>query len=278
MGTTCSTLILLPVGALIAHVGDSRIYRIRDGQIDQLTFDHSLVWELIRHKHLKSEQAQKSVPRNVITRSLGPDPVVEVDVEGPLPVRQGDVYVLCSDGLSGPVGDLEIGTFAAYFHPEDACRYLTHLANLRGGNDNITTVIVRIGPWAEPGTDPEPETTTVKPSTSGRGLIASLLSNLPRRTSKVPPVEEHRYRSTECPITVPLLKSLSENIRNTQAHAVDQHWPVDWPVLANLRQEAETARAAGDLRGALRCLGEMIAMLGMAGRIHRKEHGHNGSR
>src|SRR5947209_3709513 len=137
MGTTCSTLILLPAGALIAHVGDSRVYRVRNGRIDQLSFDHSLVWELVRRNHLTPEQAGKAVPRNVITRSLGPDPTVDVDIEGPLPVEQGDIYVLCSDGLSGPVGDAEIGAFAANFHPEDACRFLIHLANLRGGHDNI---------------------------------------------------------------------------------------------------------------------------------------------
>src|SRR4051794_36055121 len=72
MGTTCSTLILLPAGALIAHVGDSRVYRVRAGRIDQLSFDHSLVWELVKRNHLPNEQALRSVPRNVITRSLGP--------------------------------------------------------------------------------------------------------------------------------------------------------------------------------------------------------------
>src|SRR5947209_11558099 len=81
MGTTTSTLLLLPEGALIAHVGDSRVYRIRNGRIDQLSFDHSLVWELIRRNHLKPEHASTAVPKNVITRSLGPDPNVEVDIE-----------------------------------------------------------------------------------------------------------------------------------------------------------------------------------------------------
>src|SRR3954454_9040760 len=80
MGTTCTTLLLLPEGALVAHVGDSRAYRIRRGRIDQFTFDHSLVWELVRRNHLTSEQAQRAVPKNVITRSLGPDANVEVDV------------------------------------------------------------------------------------------------------------------------------------------------------------------------------------------------------
>ena len=98
-------LLLLPAGALVAHVGDSRVYRIRHDRIDQLSFDHSLVWELVRRNHLTSEQANLSVPKNVITRSLGPEVEIEVDVEGPLAVELGDVYLLCSDGLSGPVDD-----------------------------------------------------------------------------------------------------------------------------------------------------------------------------
>ena len=145
MGTTSSALLLLPEGALIAHVGDSRVYRVRGGRIDQLSFDHSLVWELVRRNHLTSEQARVSVPKNVITRSLGPEAEIEVDVEGPLAVELGDVFLLCSDGLSGPVEDHELGAFAANFHPRDACRYLVNLANLRGGLDNITVLIVRIG-------------------------------------------------------------------------------------------------------------------------------------
>ena len=150
MGTTCSALLLLPEGALIAHVGDSRVYRVRQNRIDQLSFDHSLVWELVRRNHLTSEQANISVPKNVITRSLGPEVDIEVDIEGPLAVELGDVFLLCSDGLSGPVDDHEIGAFAGNFHPRDACRYLVNLANLRGGLDNITVQIVRIGPWIDP--------------------------------------------------------------------------------------------------------------------------------
>ena len=131
-------------------MGDSRVYRIRRNRIDQFSFDHSLVWELVRRNHLTSEQASLSVPKNVITRSLGPEVDIEVDIEGPLAVEPGDVFLLCSDGLSGPVDDHEIGAFAGNFHPRDACRYLISLANLRGGLDNITVQIVRIGPWIDP--------------------------------------------------------------------------------------------------------------------------------
>ncbi len=120
------------------------------GRIDQLSFDHSLVWELVRRNHLTPEQANLSVPKNVITRSLGPEPTIEVDLEGPLAVELADVFLLCSDGLSGPVTDSEIGAFAGNFHPRNACRYMLNLANLRGGLDNITVLIVRIGPWVDP--------------------------------------------------------------------------------------------------------------------------------
>ena len=131
MGTTCSSLVLLPEGALVAHVGDSRVYRVRDRRIDQLSFDHSLVWELVRRNHLTPEQANLSVPKNVITRSLGPEPNVEVDLEGPLAVRLADVYLLCSDGLSGPVNDHETRRLRrATSTPATPAAYLVHLANL----------------------------------------------------------------------------------------------------------------------------------------------------
>lgn len=277
MGTTCSTLLLLPAGALIAHVGDSRIYRIRDDKIEQLTFDHSLVWELVRHKHLTPEQAQKFYPRNVITRSLGPEPTVEVDIEGPYPVKLGDVFLLCSDGLSGPVLDPEMGTIAAQFHPEQACRYLIHLANLRGGQDNITTVVARAGAWHEPGTS-GPQATPLSESRGGRGggfRIGSILASIQRRPAKTATVEENIYQSSDCALGDPLIHRLSEDTRNAQSLAIEQSWLLDWPKFAQLRRHSEEARAAGDLRGALQHLGEAITMLGIAGRLFRKDHGSN---
>jgi protein phosphatase len=145
MGTTCSALVLAAEGALIGHVGDSRVYRVRNDRIDQLTFDHSLQWELLRERKMSRDEILLYEPRHVITRSLGPEPNVKVDLEGPFPVLPGDVYVLCSDGLTGHVNDSEIGTIARELPPGDACRLLVHLANLRGGSDNISIVIVDIG-------------------------------------------------------------------------------------------------------------------------------------
>ncbi len=146
MGTTCTTLVMFSQGAVIAHVGDSRAYRIRADRIEQLTFDHSLQWELLRQGKMSPEEIFRSEPRNVITRSLGPQPVVQVDVEGPYPIRANDVYLLCSDGLTGLIKDEEIGMIARQLHPSEACRLLVDLANLRGGPDNITVLIARVGP------------------------------------------------------------------------------------------------------------------------------------
>jgi protein phosphatase len=143
MGTTTTALLLRPEGAWIGHVGDSRAYRIRDGQIEQMSFDHSLVWEMARRQGIDPE-GLKGIPSNVIVRSLGPEPLVQVDLEGPHPVRPGDLYLLCSDGLSGQVSDAEIGAVATVLPPAEACRFLIDLANVGGGPDNITVLIVRV--------------------------------------------------------------------------------------------------------------------------------------
>jgi protein phosphatase len=145
MGTTCTALLLCPLGAVIGHVGDSRAYRIRGRQVDQLTRDHSLVWELIEQRKVRPRDADKLYPRNVITRSLGPEPDVNVDIEGPSVVLPGDTYLLCSDGLTNLVSDGELGMICGELPPADASRMLVNLANLRGGTDNITVVVIRAG-------------------------------------------------------------------------------------------------------------------------------------
>src|SRR5262249_41336981 len=124
-------------------------YRVRDGVIEQLTYDHSLVWEYARREKIDPSEVQ-DIPSNVIIRCLGPEPLVQVDVEGPHELRPGDIFLLCSDGLSGQVSDSEIGAVATALQPEEACRFLVDLANLRGGPDNITVLIVRVGKTADP--------------------------------------------------------------------------------------------------------------------------------
>ena len=142
LGTTSTALVLRPEGAWVGHVGDSRAYRIRAGQAEQLTFDHSWVWEIAKRQGVDPDELG-DFKKNVIIRSLGPDPEVEVDIEGPHPVQPGDAFLLCSDGLTGVVTPQEVGAVVTALDPDAAARFLVHLANLRGGPDNITVLIVQ---------------------------------------------------------------------------------------------------------------------------------------
>ncbi|MFM8271722.1 MAG: PP2C family protein-serine/threonine phosphatase, partial [Gemmata sp.] len=148
LGTTSTALVLRPEGAWLGHVGDSRAYRIRNGQAEQLTFDHSWVWEIARRQGVDPDELG-DFKKNVIIRSLGPDSEVEVDIEGPHPVEPGDAFLLCSDGLTGVVNPQEVGAVVTAMPPTDAARFLVQLANLRGGPDNITVLIVKVA--SEPG-------------------------------------------------------------------------------------------------------------------------------
>lgn len=145
MGTTASVLVMLPQGAMVAHIGDSRIYRLRGDTLRQLTFDHSEVWEMRASGDLPEGVDPERIGRkNVITRSLGPNARVKIDFEGPFPVHMGDTFLLCSDGLTGRVEDDELALFMAHLPPKEAANALISLANLRGGPDNITIIIVKV--------------------------------------------------------------------------------------------------------------------------------------
>jgi len=164
MGTTSTVLLLLPQGAVLGHVGDTRAYRLRGNRFEQLTFDHSLVWEMRAAKKIPENEIPQYVPKNIITRSLGPNHTVRIDLEGPFPLRVGDTFLLCSDGLSGPVADEEIGTVLQCLPPQKAVRALIDLANLRGGPDNITVIVVRItGPQVAAQANPRPEAPATAP-------------------------------------------------------------------------------------------------------------------
>jgi serine/threonine protein phosphatase PrpC len=165
MGTTSTALILRPEGAWVAHVGDSRAYRIRDGVAEQLTFDHSWVWEIAKRQGVDPDELG-DFKKNVIIRSLGPDPEVEVDIEGPHPVQPGDIFLLCSDGLTGLVNPTEIGAVVTALPADTAVRLLVHLANLRGGPDNITVMIIRV-----PGGVQEES----RENTAGPGIVTQMV-------------------------------------------------------------------------------------------------------
>lgn len=143
MGTTTSALAVRGGEGWLAHVGDSRIYLVRDEEIRQLTEDHSLVATMVREGLLTSAEAETHPRRNVLQRSMGVAEDVEVDVLGPIELRPGDVFILCSDGLHGLVKENELKEIAG--KPlEAAADELLRKALERGAPDNVTVIVARV--------------------------------------------------------------------------------------------------------------------------------------
>jgi protein phosphatase len=146
MGTTFAGMLALTRCVVIAHVGDSRVYRLRAGRLELMTSDHSLVNELVQLGRLTAEEARTFPRRNLITRAVGPHADVEVDVKI-VDVRPGDAFLLCTDGLHGKLEDDEVeAILVANDDPCAAADLLIERANEAGGDDNITAVVVR---WEE---------------------------------------------------------------------------------------------------------------------------------
>jgi serine/threonine protein phosphatase PrpC len=145
MGTTMTVALVEDATVTFGHVGDSRAYVLRDGSLEQLTDDHSLVAELVRGGKLSAEEAEHHPQRSVITRALGTDPDVDVDTFS-VDAREGDVFVLCSDGLTDMVADEEIGEVLSERRGslDEAAKELVHRANKAGGQDNITVIAFEI--------------------------------------------------------------------------------------------------------------------------------------
>jgi protein phosphatase len=144
MGTTATAAYVGEDGVAVAHVGDSRAYRWRGGELEQVTRDHSLVEELRRRGKLTAEEAEDHPQRSVITRALGPEAAVDVDTVT-VPAQAGDAFLLCSDGLTGMVPEDRIGELLGEAKTlEEAGRRLIREANDRGGRDNITVVLFRV--------------------------------------------------------------------------------------------------------------------------------------
>ena len=143
MGTTCVAAVLRGNMAYIANVGDSRAYLVRGGQVRQITQDHSWVAEQVRAGLLSEDQARTHAQRNVITRCLGTQPDVEVDVFLE-PLQENDCLVLCTDGLSGLISDEEVMRIVDHSVPQESVYHLVERANENGGPDNITAIVVRV--------------------------------------------------------------------------------------------------------------------------------------
>jgi serine/threonine protein phosphatase PrpC len=144
MGTTLTAAMVVGREVSLGHVGDSRAYRLRDGRLEQLTKDHSLVAELERRGEITPEAAESHPQRSIITRALGPEPDVEVDTYT-VPGRPGDVFLLCSDGLTSMVSDDEVASILRGAGSlDEGAEALVRAANQSGGKDNVTVVLFRL--------------------------------------------------------------------------------------------------------------------------------------
>ena len=145
MGTTIVAALLHDNRITIAHVGDSRLYRLRNGHFEQVTLDHSLLQELVDRGFYSPEEAQRAANKNYVTRALGVEAGVDVEIQEH-PTQRGDIYVLCSDGLSDMVEDddihLTINTFGANL--ETVAKQLIQLGNDNGGKDNISVLLAQV--------------------------------------------------------------------------------------------------------------------------------------
>jgi serine/threonine protein phosphatase PrpC len=145
MGTTVVAALFFDNKVTIAHVGDSRLYRVQGGKFERVTMDHSLLQELVDRGLYSAEEAQRAANKNYVTRALGVEPNVEVELRE-VPVQKGELYMLCSDGLSDMVEDedihLTISTFNANL--ETVARQLIQLANDNGGRDNISVLMAHV--------------------------------------------------------------------------------------------------------------------------------------
>jgi protein phosphatase len=292
MGTTCSALLILPQGAIAAHVGDSRIYRFRGERLEQMTFDHSLVWEMRAAGQFTGDDTSH-LPKNVITRSLGPNPQVQVDLEGPFPLELGDTFLLCSDGLTGHVEDLEIGILLGALDVDEAAQFLVDLANLRGGSDNVTVIVSKVvakdvGSAAAPplttghrqqNTNPMMLATlwtaaaiaaavAAGAAISGAYLAAAIAAALslvsalvglvmrgaPETGRPLAPGQLGRgpYVSCMCQPTAEFVSELGTTVDQLQTAAKEENWAVQWNRFDALRSDAGRSADAGENQQAVR--------------------------
>ncbi len=143
MGTTIVAVLVRPDALVVAHIGDSRLYRWRDGQLLRLTRDHSLLQEQLDRGLLREDEARFAPGKNLLTRALGVDPSVLPEL-GEFPVCSGDRYLLCSDGLNDMLDDIEIAELMTECKVNDLATQLIDHSNVRGGRDNISVVLIEV--------------------------------------------------------------------------------------------------------------------------------------
>jgi serine/threonine protein phosphatase PrpC len=187
MGTTVTAAKVTGDEVSLGHVGDSRAYRLRDGELEQLTRDHSLVAELERSGQITPEAAEHHPQRSIITRALGPEPDVQVDTYT-IPGRPGDVYLICSDGLTSMISDDELAAILRSTGSlDEAAESLVRAANQSGGKDNITVVLFRLGEGDAAAAPTPREDETIAGQVTAADVKEALADTPPDATMVAPP-------------------------------------------------------------------------------------------
>jgi PPM family protein phosphatase len=157
MGTTFSAIVVADLKAYIVHVGDSRIYLIREDKIAQLTTDHTFVGKMVEEGRITIDEARQHPQKNILYMSMGARDSFEPELNEYMGIKEGDVFIMCSDGLNNMVSDATIKEYAQAYEPKDAVNQLINLANNNGGTDNITALIIQVSDFREPAkTEPIP--------------------------------------------------------------------------------------------------------------------------
>lgn len=299
MGTTTSALVLMPEGALVAHVGDSRVYRVRENRIEQLSFDHSLVWEMMAAGKIRESEVPSYIPKNIITRSLGPSAQVQVDLEGPFPLAPGDTFMLCSDGLSGQVSDEELGAILGALPPREAAQTLVDLANLRGGPDNITVIVIQVGNLpAAPSVPPVPlrSQAAVRPVhpvgwvalgvlalatllllvshhfevavftalgtlIAGAAVLVRRFGGSGERAATGQRLGRGPHTSRACPTNNDFVDKLAKVVAQLREAATEENWSIDWTRFNTFDSRAMSAAERKDYLEAVREYGHAICFM-----------------
>jgi protein phosphatase len=265
--------VLLPGAALVAHVGDSRVYRLRNCQLDQLTFDHSRVWEMAAASQTSADDVPACIPKNVITRSLGPHAMVNVDLEGPYEVLPGDKFLLCSDGLTTVVDNSLIGSLAGCLPPQEAVDTLVDVANLRGGPDNISPIIVEVVCDESRGHECNGQPTGTPGAAAHRSLWLRLwgwifddASNGSAGSELGGPYGNGPYRHYACEAAAAasdmsfLCRELT-SLESAPQSPMSSGQQVDWSAFRQGCQQADAAIAAGEHRDAIARFAQAIRKL-----------------
>ena len=162
MGTTCTAMVITDKKSFVAHVGDSRAYLIRKNYITRLTTDHTVAEQMVSNGMMSEKEAETSPKKNILMRALGINPDLKVDIPPPLKIKDGDIFLLCSDGLIEYLSEEELLEISSRDAPDSACRKMVDLANSRGGKDNITVIITKAVSGEKKRVFPEVETKNYK--------------------------------------------------------------------------------------------------------------------